>query len=347
MYIPDSPYLRLLENQIDIQRIPFSDYGSRLLVFQSKCDNHALSIKLAERLTAVQPGLSVYRDRPPFIQHLQLVDGNGTPLAFEVTTYPHALIFQTLVGEIVLTFQDGETLAFGLPPGVACGIQFTVLPDFLHPDGNGGVLKSIRNFSYTTNGTVHLNRIANLGSGYDTTLIAEGDVDTAITLHIQPGLDLNRSVLPFRQTRTDAERRWHMWFAKAPSVDEPYQRHYYYAWWVLGNNILAPQDILRRAIVAPSKAYYVGAWQWDNYFHALALRYMDAHLARDQILSAFDHQLHNGQLPDAWYDEGIIDRLHTDGSTEPDGSSVGPCQRGGTMGLPSARARPAHDRPLL
>ena len=32
--MPASPYLDLLENYIDITRVPFSDRGSRLLVFK-------------------------------------------------------------------------------------------------------------------------------------------------------------------------------------------------------------------------------------------------------------------------------------------------------------------------
>ena len=55
-----SPYLNLLRNHIDIQRVPFSDRGSRLLLFQQKNEPH-LYIKLAERLTALEPGLDAYR----------------------------------------------------------------------------------------------------------------------------------------------------------------------------------------------------------------------------------------------------------------------------------------------
>ncbi len=310
MHIPESPYLNLLENRIDIRRIPFSDRGSRLLVYQHSQQDHTLYIKLAERLTAVQPGLSTYRSRPPFVTALQLVDGDGTPLPFELTTYPHALVFQTPLGEFVLVFQDRETLSFGIPAAIPCGIRFTILPDVARPDSSGGEFKSLRNCAYSTNGALLLNRIAdNNGSGYDVTLTTEGDVNTAITLHIKAGLDLNRTVVPFQQVLAAAERRWHQWFAQAPAVDEPYRAQYYYAWWVLGNNLLAPQGLFRRESVSPSKAHYVGAWQWDNYFHALALRYTEPQLASDQIRFMLDHQLPDGMIPDAVYDEGAITYL--------------------------------------
>lgn len=309
MYIPTSPYLRLLEQRIRIDQVPFSDRGSRLLVNQERRAAHTLTIKLGERLTALTPGLSAYRQRPPFITNLRLVDGEGRPLAFEATTYPHAVVFQTLLGEFILTFQDGSTLSFGVPAELACGISFSVTPDLARPDGRGGEFKSVRNCAYSTNGQLVLNRVENNGNGYDVTLTVLGDSDTAITLHIQEGLDLNRSVTPFRASLRAAEQRWEQWFAAVPQVDPAYRSQYYYAWWVMGNNILSPKGFFRRESVAPSKAHYIGAWQWDNYFHALAFRYTDPALARDQIEFMLDHQQPDGMIPDAVYDEGTITQL--------------------------------------
>lgn len=309
VHTPESLYLRDLEGRIRLDSIPFSDRGSRLLVYLDRVRPHTLYVKLAERLTALTPGLSTYRQRPPYIPTLRLVDGDGQPLAFSLTTYPHALVFQTVLGEFVLLFQDARTLSFGLPSGVACGISFTVVPDLARPDGQGGEFKSVRNCAYSTNGELVMNRVEHNGAGYDVTLVAEGDADTAITLHVRAGLDLDRTVLPFRATLRAAEERWHRWFAAVPAVDEPYRSQYYYAWWVMGNNLLAPQGFFRRESVSPSKAHYVGAWQWDNYFHALAFRYIDKGLAGDQIRFMIDHQLPDGMIPDAVYDEGTITQL--------------------------------------
>ncbi|MFO7171024.1 MAG: trehalase family glycosidase [Chloroflexota bacterium] len=309
MYIPQSPYLQLLEDRIKIENIPFSDRGSRLLVYASRGSPPCLYLKLAERLTALTPGLSVYRNRPPFIQNLCLVDAEGRPLDFTWTTYPHAIVFQTVVGEFVLTFQDERTLSFGVPASTPCGISFRILPELARPDSIGGEFKSVRNCAYSTNGSVVLNRVDDVGSGYDVTVVVEGDADTAITVHVQGGLDLNRTVQPFRRTLEIAEQRWHTWFSRVPEVAEPYRSQYYYAWWVMGNNILSPYGLFRRESVAPSKAHYVGAWQWDNYFHALAFRYTDAALAHDQIRFMIDHQLPDGMIPDAVYDEGAITHL--------------------------------------
>jgi hypothetical protein len=309
MYVPESHFLQLLENRIKIESIPFSDRGSRLLIYANPGGANSLYLKLAERLTAVIPGLSTYRNRPPFIQNLRFVDADGRPLQFEVTTYPHALVFQTVVGEFVLTFQDQRTLSFGVPAMSPCGISFSVLPDVARPDGHGGEFKSVRNCSYSTNGEVVLNRVEDNGSGYNVALVVSGDADTAITLHIQGGLDLNRAVQPFRAALQAAEQRWHEWFSAVPEVTPPYRDQYYYAWWVLGNNILSPHGFFQRESVAPSKAHYVGAWQWDNYFHSLAFRYNNPALAADQIRFMLDHQQPDGMIPDAVYDEGTITNL--------------------------------------
>jgi len=314
LYRPSSPFLCLLENRIAPEHVPFSDRGSRLLVYRDRREPHALYVKLAERLTALVPGLSTYRNRPPFISDLRFVDGEGRPLPFELTSYPHALLFDTPLGAFTLVFQDGRTLSFGLPRGTACGIRFSVAPDLVRPDAQGGEFKSVRNCAYSTNGELLLNRVESNGGGYDVTLVlaeqpATGEADVAITLHIQAAPELDRTVLPFRAALRAAEERWERWFAAVPPVSEPLRGQYYYAWWVLGNNLMSPQGFFRRESVAPSKAHYVGAWQWDNYFHALAFRYTDAALARDQIEFMLDHQQPDGMIPDAVYDEGTITQL--------------------------------------
>lgn len=204
MYVPTSPFLLALENRIRIEHIPFSDRGSRLLLYKDPRQPDTLYLKLAERLTSLTPGLSVYRSRPPFIPRLRLVDGEGRPVAFTATTYPHAIVFQTTLGEFRLVFQDEHTLSFGLPTGVASGISFSVVPDLARPDARGGEFKSVRNCAYSTNGELVLNQIAHNGSGYDVTLTAQGDADTAITLLIQAGLDLARAVKPFRAALASA-----------------------------------------------------------------------------------------------------------------------------------------------
>ena len=58
-------YLNTLHNHIDITRVPFSDRGSRVLVFRYPFQS-GLYIKLAERLTHLEPDIEAYLRRPAF-----------------------------------------------------------------------------------------------------------------------------------------------------------------------------------------------------------------------------------------------------------------------------------------
>jgi len=154
-----NPALRILQDAIDITRAPFSDRGSRLLL-SKYADNDRLYIKLAERLTAIQPGIDTYRFRPPYIQDLCFIDKEGMPLAYRLTTYPHALLFETRLGEYTVAFHKGDTLAIGLPPGVPAGIRFRVSTQMWQQDPDGGSLKGVRNLAYRTNGRVLRNELS-------------------------------------------------------------------------------------------------------------------------------------------------------------------------------------------
>lgn len=307
--LPESSALKLLQDRIQIDRVPFSDRGSRLLLYRDQREPNALFVKLAERLTAVQPGLSVYRTRPPFVHDLQFIDEGGEMLPFEVTTFPHALFFETQRGTWTLAFQDQHVLAFRPPPGERAGLRFIVSPRLAWADASGGEFKSVRNCAYSTNGAVVRNDVQETNKGFQVDFVVEGDRDTAITLTVSAGLDLAREVKPFRETLSLAEERWTRWLSAPPAVAPELRSHYLYAWWIMGNNLLSPFNRFTREATVPSKVHYVGAWQWDNALHALAYRYVDPQLAQDQIRLMLDHQLPNGMIPDAVYDDAAITHL--------------------------------------
>jgi putative isomerase len=300
-----SPYLNLLRNHIDITRVPFSDRGSRLLVFQTSRSSRLL-VKLAERLTGLQPDVEAYRQRPPFIRDLCLVDEEGQALDFEVVTYPHVLYLQTRLGDFGLVFQDRRTLSFGLPPQVTAGLRFHASPQFWEHTDRGGMFKAVRNLSYESNGESIHNRITPEAGGYTVEFIVQASSDCAITLTVDESTDLHREALPFSTACAAAETRWHTWFSRVPPVAERYRRTYAYAWWIMANNLISPQGQVVYEAMTPSKIDYVGLWLWDSAMHALAYRHVDPELARNQIRAMQACQLPDGMLPDAVYDEGII-----------------------------------------
>jgi hypothetical protein len=300
-----SPHLDSLKNHIDITRVPFSERGSRLLVFKYP-DGDGLYVKLAERLTGVQPGLDTYRFRPPYIQGLRLIDEKGMSLTYTLTTYPHTLFFQTRLGVFTLAFHKSDTLAIGLPPNTPAGIRFRVSTQVWQQSDDGGSLKAVRNLAYRTNGRVLKNELGLEREAHLVEFIVEGGDDVAIHLSIRGDLQLDGKPVPFSETLASAERRWRDWFARVPPVAEPYRDQYYYAWWVMSSNLVEPLGRVTHEAMMPSKVQYVGIWNWDACFHALAFRHVDPVLAQNQLRTMLACQLPDGMIPDAVYDEAVI-----------------------------------------
>jgi putative isomerase len=305
-----SPYLALLKNRLDLKKIPFSDRGSRLLVFRT---NHHLSIRLAERWFKREGQLSAYRQRPPIVDDFQFIDENGSSIPFEVTTYPHCLVFHTTSGIFTMIFLDIETIMLVLPKG-KCGVTFKASLDRATADRRGGVLRLTgeirRNFAYTTNAKILTHCIEPEGAdGHRITLNMEADENSALVLNITPRLGFNRYVYNPQLMVEAAARKWHEWFAAAPAVKPQYQAQYYFAWWVMGAGLISSRFYTTREAMTPSKVYYVGVWQWDAFFHAIAYRYVNARLAQDQLRILLDHQREDGMIPDAVHDEGTVTHL--------------------------------------
>lgn len=311
----NSVYLERLRGRIHLEQIPFSERGSRLLVFRRE---QCLYIRLAERWAKWEAEVGHYRRRRPVLDDFQLLDENNLPLELNIIAYPHAVFIETRLGEFWLTFLDEETLYLKLP--AACGgISFRVMALHARADRRGGEFKgdpehrsTHRNVAYTTNARLVENEIANNAlenDGYARVKLkyAARD-DDAFVLNITPRLGLERAVPRAEAVLQSAEKRWHNWFAAAPAVDEKYAAQYYYAWWILRAGLLSSRFFLTREAMMPSMLHYVGVWAWDAFFHALAYQYIEPKLAENQIRILLDHQREDGMLPDAVHDEGVIVR---------------------------------------
>src|SRR3990172_6368772 len=115
----------LLKNRIDLSHIPFSDRSARIMFFRGRKPPAPgepiadfFDIRLAERWEKQQAQVGHYRTRRPVIDQLIFVDANGNPLPFELTTYPHEVVFDTPAGRVRMCFADTETLFFTLPPEI-------------------------------------------------------------------------------------------------------------------------------------------------------------------------------------------------------------------------------------
>ena len=308
---PDSPFLRLLRNRINLGRIPFSDRGSRLMLFRT---NDHFVVRLAERWFKQDGQLSSYRSRPALLDELVLTDGDGSPLELELTTYPHRVDCMTRLGEFSLAFLDPETLILALPASV-CGVRFVAQLNQAQADRRGGILRLVgevsRSIAYTTNASQLKQEVLQPGP---TTHRVNLTMDAraggkALLLNITPRLGFNRWIPDPVASLEAAAKRWHDWFEAAPPVETVLQPQYYYAWWVMRAGLISTRFYTTREAMTPSKAHYVGVWQWDAYFHALAYRHVDMKLAKDQIRILLDHQRSDGMIPDAVHDEGTVTHL--------------------------------------
>ena len=109
---PNSPYLTLLKNRIDLRQIPFTERGARLLMF---CTDDHFAVRLTERWYKQSGELSAYRRRAPILEELCFIDEAGRPLEMTLTTYPHCLECKTAAGIFTIAFLDAETLIVALP----------------------------------------------------------------------------------------------------------------------------------------------------------------------------------------------------------------------------------------
>ncbi len=307
----DSPYLTLLKNRINLRQIPFSERGSRLLVFHS---DHHLLVRLAERWFKRDQQLTSYRERPPIIDNWTFIDEDGQPLDFKLVTYPHRIDCQTQVGTFSLTYLDSETLLISLP-SARCGMEFRANLDKAQIDRRGGILRLTgdirRNVAYTSNAPILKDEKTTLGAESQRVqlIVDASEGGKALLLNITPRLGFNRYMPDIQAAFDAAARRWHDWFAAVPPVLGEYRAQYYYAWWVMRAGLISTRYYTTREAMTPSKLHYVGVWQWDAYFHALAYRYVDKHLAQDQLRILLDHQREDGLIPDAVHDEGTVTHL--------------------------------------
>jgi len=310
--VTNSPYLELLKNRINLRQIPFSDRGSRLLVFRS--DDH-FQVRLAERWHKADQTLSGYRERGPLINDWGFTDAEGRPLAFSLTTYPHRIDCQTDSGIFTLAFVDSETILLTLPKGTI-GINFTAAMDQVQADRRGGVLRLTgnirRNIAYTTNARILRNEIESVQENHLSRihLRVESNGDSLFMLNITPRLGFNRYLPAPDRALSESAKRWHDWFAAAPQVLEEFRDQYYYAWWIMRAGLISTRFYTTREAMSPSKIHYVGIWQWDSFFHALAYRYVEPRLAHDQLRVLLDHQRADGMIPDAVHDEGTVTHLN-------------------------------------
>ncbi|MCD6577703.1 MAG: hypothetical protein J7K66_06810 [Anaerolineaceae bacterium] len=302
------PLIDLLTDKIDITHVPFSDRGSRLLVYQD-INKDCLYIRLAERLGDYFSGIESFLTRNPYIPELAFVNGMGEKLPFEIITKPHVLEFQTDIGKYKLIFQDVHTLCFSLPTCTECGVRLKINAETCIKRTDGGEIYSVRNLTYSSQSKIIKNKITSNENGSELEFIIKTDENSLMTLCIGNTCKSPLTTESFPEMYHAAKLRWEAWFNRSPSVKEPYWETYAYAWWVLANNMICPKGNIKFEMDVPSKKSYAGIWLWDSALHVIALRHIDPELARDQIRGVLVNQQQDGMLPDAVFDDDIVTEI--------------------------------------
>ncbi|MBK8023043.1 MAG: hypothetical protein IPK19_16865 [Chloroflexi bacterium] len=287
-----------LLHYITMDDIPFTDRGSRIMVL------------LRDRAFHVQVAESWSEDHPWTLVAIELLDAEGVPLDVDIDALPYRVDIAAGGRDFALGFVDAETLVFRLPAG-RCGLRLTTQNIPLAMDRRGGVFRPqtepLLTVAYTTNAAIVHQQVSTNDADVRVTLSLDaGESSACFTLNITRTPALNRTLPDFEAATEAARARWEAWLDAAPTVPEAYRAQAAFAWWVLGSNLIRLYGYPQREGMIPSKRGYVGVWNWDTYFHVIALRHIDPALARDQIRILLDHQLPNGLIPDVIQDGGPL-----------------------------------------
>ena len=302
------PQLDLMRNAIDMDLIPYSDRGSRVMIFRD-ADNRFL-IRLAERLARIDPGIEAYLKRPPFIDQLAIIDKNEAQLPYVLTWNPYGVRLETIAGDFYLLIDSSDRLVIGIPDGVQAGVRLRCNTGYYRETFQNGSQIPVRELSWRVKGSIFSQKSwQEDDSQWMEVLLLKG-TDSAIALTI--GEEHDNEDIPILSAATlleDNQRRWQDWFARVPAVDSRFARPYTYACWNMANNLISPKGNVLFEAMMPSKVKYVGLWLWDCAMHAVAFRHIDPELARKQIRAMLVWQLEDGMLPDAIFDDGIVSEI--------------------------------------
>jgi glycogen debranching enzyme len=213
------------------------------------------------------------------------------------------------IGRFICAFHNEEALAVAIPKGKIAGIRLRMRAEKGQISQSGGQIHGLRTLTYDSESPAIMNDIRNDAGLFELNYLLEASSEHAIRLSFEPHPSLSSKFPPFFNILQAAETRWHSWFSQAPPVSASRRAKYLYAWWVIANNLVSPMGMLKYEAMMPSKSFYIGAWNWDAAFHAVAIRHLDPQLARDQLRTVIHHQLKDGMMPDAIYDEGIVKAL--------------------------------------
>ena len=174
-------------------------------------------VRLAERLTRIDPGIEAYLKRAPFIDQLTIIDENGGEIPYVLTWNPYGVRLETIVGKFHLLIDSYDRLVIGIPDGALAGVRLRCNAEYYRETLPNGSQIPVRELSWQVNGTVFSQKSWQEGESHwlEVQLAAGTDCAFALTISEVTGTEDN-PVLSAAIILEANRRRWQGWFARAP-----------------------------------------------------------------------------------------------------------------------------------
>ncbi|MFN2487245.1 MAG: amylo-alpha-1,6-glucosidase [Acidimicrobiia bacterium] len=304
LYERSSDLLEQLRGLFDLSEVPFTDRGSRILVFQG--EGNALDFGIVGFLAG---------ERPPAAVRVWFLADDGAVRPLQSIVGPDRV--DLLIGDQaqVMTFVDDGRLIVGLPIGrtrLVLETQKGAVPLLMDRGLRvGQAIGESIDITFTGNPEISIN------GGTATVSIDEAGENSfwaQLTVNDDPiQVDGERSMA---QILSESSERWVSHLLLDHTSPPTESLSVATALWVLAANTVRLGS--GREMQMPAKSFYQGLWGWDSYFHAFALSRFVPEMARTQLRILLDNQLPDGQLPDAvGFDGRVIAHSRDVPSTSP------------------------------
>lgn len=285
---------------IDVSYTPFSRFGS-YIAFSQIDDSRA-------KLANITPGLwmrCVHGDAAKEVFRLEvLVD--GVPAPYEISAEPAVLTLSTERGSVRVCISSTDQVRFqgngiGLRLVGRDGANNCAIPQ---PEGRwlitmatafrnyvavplAGELKVDAPWGIAKCNYVHVDLLPDSTEFFD---IALDQVVGAWT----PGVYSSS----FDDIADAIDHEFRQFAQGCGSVPTEFAETAEAAAYLNWSTVVHPCGLLGRPAMLMSKNWMTNVWSWDHAFNAMALAYGHPELAWDQMMTMFDHQQPEGQIPD-------------------------------------------------
>ncbi len=291
----------------DLQRVPFSCFGSYLAVSRLEArEDHPAGLYLR----SCRGRLGTQR-----CLRLSLV-ADGQQVEFTETASPDCLHLQSASGWVDLVFQDARTLR-ARGQGVSLRMDQPVCSTGDCALPRGAERWQVQLFSRNLNCMLiplhgQLAAQAPWQRDHSASIRIDAEPDPGsekFELVIEEfDCEWPRRQYPesFQQCRKHAGDAFDLFLRNLPRTPRSLAGSRELAGYILWSAGVEPRGNVHRNAILMSKNHMTAVWSWDNCFNAMALAKENPELAWDQIRVVFDHQDVLGALPDAVSDARIV-----------------------------------------